>query len=332
MMIDFKEIWDSLNNESNTEESLKFAVREINTSSKYKLFLGSNYNSSTRYLFVLLENEKHDISFPRFQGMDITIVNTSIGFYKNRNFICLKQNIRGLENVFELVITAICKAIISLSEEADLIICLENELNEWKLFFDKYKSNLMSLEKQKGLFGELYFIQNYLIKKYNTDDIIQIWKGPEGSHHDFEFNRTAIEIKTTSNKEHKKFTISSEKQLDNLGLDHLYLCLFSLNVHENDIGISLLELANQLVEKMNTVDRFNFEIKLLKAGLNLNDTIENSYRFTVADNQFFEIRNSFPRITNTGIPSGVGDLKYSVMVSACASYKVDYNNLKNIQI
>lgn len=332
MMIDFKEIWDSLNSESKEEATLKFAAREINTSSRYKLFLGSNYNSAIRYLFILLENEKQDFSFPRFQGMDISIISGSIGFYKNRNFICIKQNITGLENVFELVITSICKSILSINENEDLITHLVNDLNEWRIFFDKYKGNLIPLEKQKGLFGELYFIQNYLLQKYNASEIIEMWKGPDGAHHDFEFDRIAIEIKTTANKEHKKFTISSEKQLDNLGLDNLYLCLFSLNIHENEIGISLFEIANQLVESMNSVDRFNFEIKLLKAGLSLKNKIENNYRFTLADNQFFEVKDGFPKITYANIPSGVGDLKYSVMVSACIPYKLDFKKIINIQI
>ncbi len=330
MMINFKEIWDSINNESKIDNSLAFAAREIPTDSKSKLFLASNFSLNKRFLFVLLEKVPEKIDFPKIQGMDITIINTSLGFYKEKNFICLKQNIDGVDNIFELVISDIANSIINMSNQKDTISILLNSLESWKLFFEKNKKNSLSLEKQKGLYGELIYLRDYIFKQTELPIAVESWKGPDRAYHDFEFKKNAIEIKTTSGKEHRKFIISSEKQLDKLELDNLYLGLFSLNIHYNEIGQTIVDIINECEKLLTNFSgaKYAFNLKLLKSGYLEEHKLDYNTRFTVSSVDFFEIKDDFPKIIKNNLPLGLGDIKYSVMVSACENFKIDNYQIK----
>ena len=54
----------------------------------------------------------------------------------------------------------------------------------------------LSNEKEQGLFGELYFLDKYMIPKYGVDNSINAWTGPLGYNKDFSINNTWYEIKT----------------------------------------------------------------------------------------------------------------------------------------
>lgn len=330
MMINFKEIWESINNESKNDDSLAFAAREIQTDSISKLFLASNIIQNKRLLFVLIENVPENISFPKLQGMDISINKTSLGFYKDKDFLCLKQIIDGVDNIFELVISDIANSIINMPPENNVVATILNSLETWKLFFEKNKNKSLSVEKQKGLYGELTYLRDFVLKEIDFSTAIESWKGPDRAYHDFEFKKIAVEIKTTSGKEHKKFMISSEKQLDSLELDNLYLGLFSLNVHFNDIGQTLIDIIEEcdILLTEFPAARYAFNLKLLKSGYLPEHRFEYKTRFSISSIDFFEIIADFPRITKNNLPIGLGDIKYSVMVSACERFKIDNYQIK----
>lgn len=330
MMINFTEIWNSINNESKNDNSLAFAAREIQTDTNAKLFLASNIIQNKRLLFVLVENMPDNVSFPKIQGMDISINKTSLGFYKDKDFLCLKQIIEGVDNIFELVISDIANSIINMPIENNVVSTIINSLETWRLFFEKNKNKSLSIEKQKGLYGELTYLRDYVLKQIDYSKAIESWKGPDRAYHDFEFTKIAVEIKTTSGKEHKKFIISSEKQLDLLELDNLYLGLFSLNIHFNNIGqtlIDIIEECDNILAEFPAA-KYAFNLKLLKSGFLYEHKSDYKTRFSISSIDFFEIIDDFPRIIKQNLPIGLGDIKYSVMVSACERYRIDNNQIK----
>jgi hypothetical protein len=214
--------------------------------------------------------------------------------------------------------------------EKNVVATILNSLETWKLFFEKNKNKSLSVEKQKGLYGELTYLRDFVLKQIDFSTAIESWKGPDRAYHDFEFKKIAVEIKTTSGKEHKKFIISSEKQLDSLELDNLYLGLFSLNVHFNDIGQTLIDIIEEcdiLLTEFSAA-RYAFNLKLLKSGYLPEHKLEYKTRFSISSIDFFEITDDFPRITKNNLPIGLGDIKYSVMVSACERFKIDNYQIK----
>ena len=52
----------------------------------------------------------------------------------------------------------------------------------------------------QGLFGEMYFLKNYMIPKFGINSAIFSWSGPEQTSKDFSLENNWFEIKTISAK------------------------------------------------------------------------------------------------------------------------------------
>jgi hypothetical protein len=208
---------------------------------------------------------------------------------------------------------------------------VQETISQWDKFFKEIKGKLMSRELQQGLFAELKFL--YKLLKSNlisNQGAINSWKGAERSYHDFQYRNRVVEVKSTTGKKPKKMMISNEKQLNDNNLSKLLLLATSLT---NVDGGETLE---QIVEKINIIldnepilqDIFN--MKLLKYGLKMEDIEKYPTGYIIEKNQSFKISNDFPRIIEG--PSGVADIKYSVLIDSCSEFEFDINDLVEVFI
>lgn len=325
-MIDYNSIWESINKESKSTPLAPQIARRIPSRSTVPLFLATDFKRGIRMLYVKLENDHQVVTdnLPRFRGMDISLLITSIGEFKNQEFLKFTQSIPNTDNIFELVISDVCDKIVQLQNVKNINSLLIRVISEWKIFFDKQESKILSLSSQKGLVGELYFLKDYLFSKYTFVESLLFWTGPEKSNHDFQIISVAIEVKTTSGKQHKKFTISSEKQLDSTGLEHLYLSLFSLNLHSNMPERTLPVLIQEIYSLLQNdpIATFQFQLKLIKYGYDNRYADKYLIGFSLFDMKFFAVTGEFPRLQPNDLPNGVGDLTYSIVVAACSEFEV----------
>ncbi|ACU03159.1 PD-(D/E)XK motif protein [Pedobacter heparinus] len=332
-MINYQEIWKSINEESASNPNRVQIARMIPSKGAFSAFLATDFKKKIRLLYVKLDRDVfltiNDL--PRFRGFDISCVISSIGRFKNTEFLKLTQAIPETDSIFELVISDLCDHIIRIEEKQSLKPILVNVLTEWKFFFDRSEDKILTLSEQKGLFGELTFLKNYLLKIYTPEQALVFWTGGNRTNHDFQLDKKAVEIKTTSGKMPWKFMVSSEKQLDNTGLEFLYLVLFILNVHDNRVSDNLSTLIDEIFNmiRQDSSALLQFEIKLAKYGYNILYAGKYTTGFSITQAKFFEVRNDFPRLINTNIPAGIGDIKYTIMASACAEFetKTDIINL-----
>ena len=65
-----------------------------------------------------------------------------------------------------------------------------------------------------------------------------------------------------------------------------------------------------------------FQIKLAKYGFNEVHGDKYTIGFSIQEMKFFEIVEEFPRILQRNLPDGIGDLKYSIVVSACNPFEI----------
>lgn len=333
-MIDYHNIWESINNESRSNPLQPQIARRIPSNGLFPVFLATDFRKGIRLLYIKLDSD-HDIitdNLPRFRGLEISITITSLGEFNNSEFIKFTQSIPNTDNIFELVISDVCDKIIHLQNRINLNAALTRVLNEWKIFFEKQENEILSIGSQKGLVGELYFLKDYLFQKYSFAESLFCWTGSDRTNHDFQMLNNAVEIKATSGKQHKKFTISSEKQLDSIGLEHLYLSLFSLNLHSNMPDRTLPALIREIHTQIqdDPIATFQFQIKLAKYGYNEALAEKYTVGFSLFDMKFFEIAEGFPRLLQRNLPDGVGDLKYSVVVAACTPFEITTDILNHI--
>jgi len=325
-MIDYKKIWNSINSESDTTSVKTQIARKIPSKGVFPVFLATDFKKGIRLLYIKLDSN-HDIiteNLPRFRGLEISLTLTSIGGFQNQEFIKFTQSIPNTENIFESVISDICENVVHLQNKKNLPAALTKVLNEWKVFFEKQQNEILSISSQKGLVGELHFLRDYLFQKYSFTESLFYWTGSDKTNHDFQIKNIAVEVKTTSSKQHKKFVISSERQLDSTGLEHLYLSLFALNLHSNMPERTLPKLIGEIYTQLqeDPFATFQFQIKIAKYGYNEIHAEKYTTGFSLFEMRFFEVVEGFPRLLQGNLPDGVGDLKYSIVVSACTPFEI----------
>lgn len=333
-MIDYHKIWGSINSESKKTPLQPQIARRIPSNGVFSVFLATDFRKGIRLLYIKLESG-HDIitsTLPKFRGLEISLSVGSLGEFTNVEFVKFTQSIPNTDIIFELVISDLCDKIIQLQNKNNLNSALTKALNEWKIFFEKQENEILSIASQKGMFGELYFLKEYLFQKYSFTESFLYWTGSDRTNHDFQIRNSAIEIKTTSTKQHKKFIVSSEKQLDSTGLEHLFLSLLSLNLHSNMPDRTLPALIKEIFSliREDHIAMYMFQVKLVKYGYNGNLAEKYTVGFSIFEMKFFEVLEGFPRLLQNNLPGGVGDLKYSVVVAACSSFEVKPEILNQI--
>ena len=196
----------------------------------------------------------------RFKGVEIFPIET--GDFCELNIYLLDND---LKDIFSLFIQNILEDIAESVTENEAVTKTLNVISKWKKLFDKINFNGLSLEQQKGLIGELLFI-NYLLdhRKLSTR-ILNAWTGPDFEDKDFVFGGIGIEIKLTSSK-YPKIKITNEGQLDTQNLTELFLILYTVeDVKEN--GFTLNSLISQtqlkLSAKIDELKFFNERLMLL---------------------------------------------------------------------
>lgn len=244
---------------------------------------------------------------------------------KSLLLISLSDNL--LSSIFAVLCEDLFNFVYEVSNELELIRALQNRFIKWKELFILAKSSGLSPEKQIGLFGELYLLKKLFIETSQIEKSLNIWVGPDTGIRDYEKGNNAIEVKTTQTHNHQKVRISSERQLDTTLLDSLFLyhlslekrnsSEFSLNTIVDElysiIGNNKL-LSNVLKRKLTSVGYFKHHKPQYE-----NDS------YLVRDQDFYKISEKFPRIEEKDLLKGVGDVKYSiVLTSETEKYKTDF--------
>jgi len=156
----------------------------------------------------------------------------------------------------------------------------------------------------------------------NPLSAIESWKGCSKNYHDFELNGKVVEVKTTMTKEPRRVHINNERQLDDLGSECFYLYVLTLHAMDSG-GQTLPDLVNEIrdILKGHSSAENLYEMALKDAGYL--DIHVSSYNtgYIQKRQEIFEVKEGFPRITN--LPKGIGNISYSLIISACADFEVD---------
>ena len=194
-------------------------------------------------------------------------------------------------------------------------------INEWSDFFKKASSNKLSIIKQKGLIGELCFL-NYLIDKKGPNSALAFWKGPVSSSKDFICDSNAFEIKCCEpSLASENIKISSLDQLLVQPYENLYLVIYELAPSSIDSARSftlqsLVKSTFEKIEPHNQSLKFIFTYLLSEYGCqNYDDYTEYSWVVLEGSPRIFIVDNEFPMLTSENVPNGIIDIKYSISLS-----------------
>tara|TARA_Y100000310_G_scaffold278453_1_gene296901 strand:+ start:51 stop:1037 length:987 start_codon:yes stop_codon:yes gene_type:complete len=312
------EIWSELEDTKPPEDS-SYRLKTIH---KYGLMAGISGTDGRRVMvFELPENHKIRYNLlPHWIGLDIKLSSDISGLSQALIFVLVSDEIE----LFDFLILKLISMLDSISSVEKLEGNILNFLERMDSFFKNYKEGL-SETAQQGLYGELFFLINYILKYSETAFGLDYWRGHSRKHQDFCLPGGYIEVKTTAQKEHKTATISNEKQLDERNLSSLYLYVLCVRKLETD-GQTLVEIVDQIRSTISSSegDVLKFNRYLQEAGYF--DEHDERYKIThyIKDEDFlFEIRDEFPRIID--LPIGVGLNSYTIALSSCMDYLVENN-------
>jgi hypothetical protein len=243
-----------------------------------------------------------------------------------------------LNNQHSDIFSSLCEDLIQqvayITQETELIKHLLLRLEKWRLLFEKMGQQGLSEESQRALYGELYFLRNFLKNIPDPYYCINSWKGMEKAVQDFQFADWAVEIKTTHGKNQQKLYISSERQLDISLVPRIFLIHYSLEVRQN-YGETLNNIIDDLLVMLseNPSEHSVFRLKLLEAGyFEIHRHLYNNTGYSIRQENIYQITDDFPKITEAQIPSGVGDVRYSLIISANENWILDelflFQNIK----
>ncbi|MBK6329637.1 MAG: PD-(D/E)XK motif protein [Bacteroidetes bacterium] len=210
------------------------------------------------------------------------------------------------------------------TNEKKIIREVLNRFEKWKSLFNKISLQGLKPEEQRGLFGELYFLRKFLQTNNDFLSVISTWIGTEKQIRDFQSGSWAVEVKTTHGNNHQKVHISSERQLDTTNLEVLFLYHISLEQQQNsgeslnDIVDSVTDILRAEVIALNKFKNKIYEVGYFDLQRNLYETIG----YHIRQDVFYKVENDFPRIEENDIRTGVGDVKYTIIISQCTPFQI----------
>ena len=203
------------------------------------------------------------------------------------------------------------------TDEPEAVRLFITRLARWQAFLRRHGHRGMSLEHRRGLFGELVLMQQHLLARTDPDTTIASWKGCRGANHDFQFSSGSIEVKTTSSNTPHAFHVANIRQLDSPGEGQLFV--YFVLIEETEAGdISLPELVELLRDELDGTARDSFEDCLIEAGyLESQRELYASPRYSLRRERFYKVDESFPRLREAQLPTGVEEVRYQVALAAC---------------
>lgn len=222
----------------------------------------------------------------------------------------------------------LCENLINSVKDSDsdeaMIKSVISQLDKWRNLFDKAGSEGLSPAEQQGLYGELGFLKKLISKNvFPASEALDYWVGVDAAQRDFMGDAWAVEVKTTATSNPQEVTINSERQLDETLFDDLYLYHCSVETTKQN-GETLPDRINKLRRSLENepaaLSKFNE--KLITAGYFDEDEALYAFRaYKLRDESIYRVEGDFPRIKESDLRGGVGNLTYSVVLSACAAYR-----------
>jgi hypothetical protein len=319
-----EEAWSDLEKDKYSTVKNKIKKYLFTPSSPVEIYIGVVYPEKHRILIFRTDSSfvYKPENFPDLKSFCISVERLPEDpvEYKVIKIILLDDDYK---EIFSVLSDDIINAVNNAGNKKQAIDTFYSRLSRWINFLESFGFSGLGKESARGLFGELWFLYTYLIKT-GYPKSVESWTGPKGTPQDFQFPGIAVEVKTTIMKQPQKIRISNELQLDDKGLEDLFLFHLSLieRLENGDTLPSIIKQIRDSLEK-NIQNKSYFNQMLFDSGyLDQHEDHYSSTGYNIRQESFFMVSEGFPRLIESDLPEGVGDLTYSVNVSGCSKFSV----------
>lgn len=319
--MNLEQIWTELRNEPRAH-STGVIRRRLRPESPCDLYLGMERPGDLRLLILTVPNKAvADLPhLPSSTGVETVISSGGNG----RADVTLRLADPRYADIFETLATDMVAAVDGLTSAGACAPAFINRFLSWQRFLQRAVGDGLSPWAQMGLYGELWFLKSHLLGWLPVERAVNSWTGPLGANQDFQPWAVGIEIKCTGTKLPLRVQINNERQLDSTGTEALFLCVLTLDVRDGSE-----RTLPQLVEELRSHLRPSpsaasaFDERLIHMGYL--DAHEGRYAdraYALREVRTFRVAPGFPRIIESDVLPGVGEVRYSVGVSDCEPFKV----------
>jgi len=324
-----EEIWELLEEEAeNYSGPDKRLYRRLELEKENGLRISLLLPDKLREVLIELGPGEVDIEVPQWSGLECDKLSLNVPFDRTAHLSLAVRN-QSHKDVFATVcsdLTGTLKECQSAEQRREELIMF---LDRWAGFFKMHGPEGLSQSRQQGLFGEIWWLDRMIQYDVEPARAVKAWKGCLRNYHDFEMSGCVVEVKTTRSKEPRKVWINNERQLDNKGLNALFLFVLSLHIIEAE-ALTLPQLIDKVRNAVSSSPGAGqlFDRNLTMAGYLDLHSANYTAGYIIRSEELFLIGENFPSITR--MPLGTGDLKYSLMISACRDFQVTENTYFNM--
>ena len=302
-----------------------FNVRQVALDTAVGCFWGRDANGDC--LFIVELQGDHTAYFRR-SVISVNGVNVDLrvgGKSYQRLVLTLEKEVD--RDLFESLCITMAAELKHASDSAASLAIALTHIRRWKSFLAGRSKQLLSKDQMRGLYAELTFLLELIDDLQSTAVAIDAWLGPAGSHQDFFFGNSAIEVKSLSGSERSAVRISSEDQLESLN-DYLFLRIYRIStVPEAPRARSLNAIVNEVQSRIIGPEVIEeFDRKLALCGYAPLPEYDEPL-FVISDIRSYRVAGDFPRVVRSQLPVGVAKLEYEIRLEAIARYECEGSKL-----
>lgn len=315
-----KQIWEELENDKSFKQGL--LMRRYSVAVLPDIFIALQQPEKLLCIAASISSDV-EINISSFTNLQEIQVDIFPNLNQNgKNTLLFKLINNQHKDIFTVLCEDLISSITQETNEKKLVSILLNRFEKWQSLFNKFTMQGLTPEEQRGLFGELFFLRKYLQHKSDFQNVLNTWVGASKEIRDFQFNDWALEVKTTVGNNHQKIHISSERQLDTTHLETLYLYHLSLEkTQESGESLPQIILSIHEIILADTISVNRFRAKLYEVGyFQHHENLYSSTGYQVRQDNYYKVEGDFPRLQENELRNGVGDVKYSIIISQCQEY------------
>lgn len=263
-----------------------------------------------RHLLVPLSPNARISEDTKSQGVHI-LQKTLVDGTVQKHFLDVVCQSNNLKELFAHVTSDMLQAIQE-SPNTATQVCFQ-VLERWREFLSITGTNVLSIEKLLGLYGELWYLREIIRRNPIS---LNCWKGPEGGQHDLVVGELAIEVKTTQVRHGRFVEIHGHQQLEPPAAGDLYLAVIKVEQGQASNSSSVPDLIDSIHAL--GVSLSDLASKLERLGYSFADTdFYRTIQFQITENRLYHVDADFPQITSSSftqgrLPAGIVRLTYQL--------------------
>lgn len=317
------ELWDAMKKMEPAERAGDYRMRLISAPHGIRVFAAVGGSSNDLSIVVDVPEPLRPTRLAGVQLRRVSVLVSELsGLPPSRSALIL----RLLDPMFQDLFLDLAEDVLSSAEAAQnpgaVVAAVCGVVTRWRRFMDGHAAPLTN-EEARGLIGELAVLER-LAGRLGPVVALAAWKSPFGSIRDFERENQSLEVKTYSPSAGATVRINDPLQLEPDPGVPLVLACQELGRSEAS-GKTLPDHAERVGSVFAGDVRLADEYRDALAGAGFLPCHSHLYTegFALGGLLAFQVKEGFPRVLPATLMPGVTAVRFSLAVSALASFAVD---------